>query len=102
VYTAVAVIASFADQATHDVYHGVNSQAARKIPKQLWDRIRDKLDILNASHTIEDLQVPAANRLEKLRRKWNGFYSIRVNDQYRIVFRFRAGQCEAVQCTDYH
>ena len=96
------MIVSFADQATQDVYHGVNSKAARKLPRQLWDRIRDKLDILNASQTIEDLRVPPANRLEKLRGKWQGFYSIRVNDHYRIVFRFEAGHGSAVQCTDHH
>jgi proteic killer suppression protein len=96
------VIDSFADQATHDVYHGKNSKAARKIPKQLLDRVRDKLDMLSASDTIGDLRVPPANRLERLRGKWHGYYSIRVNDQYRIVFRFDAGRCSAVQCTDYH
>jgi toxin HigB-1 len=101
-YTLVAVIVSFADQATHDVYHGLNTKAARKIASQLGERIRDKLDMLNASHTLDDLRVPPANRLEKLRGKWEGFYSIRVNDQYRIVFRFDAGHCSAVQCADYH
>ncbi len=96
------MIVSFADQATHDVYHGLNTRAARKIPKQLWDRIRDKLDMLNAGQTIVDLRTPPSNRLEKLHGEWRGFYSVRVNDQYRIVFRFEAGRCSAVQCTDYH
>jgi proteic killer suppression protein len=102
VYTSTAVIVSFADQATEDVYHGVSSKAARKLPKELWERIRDKLDLLNASQTIDDLRAPPANRLEKLRGKWQGFYSIRANEQYRIVFRFEAGHCSAVQCIDYH
>lgn len=79
-YTLVPVIVSFADQATHDVYHGLNTKAARKIAIQLWERIRDKLDLLNASYTLDDLRVPPANRLEKLRGKWEGFYSIRIND----------------------
>ena len=96
------MIVSFADQATQDIYNGVNSKAARKLPKQLWQRIQDKLDLLNAGHTFDDLRVPAANRLEKLRGGWQGFYSIRVNEQYRIVFRFEAGRCSAVQCIDYH
>jgi toxin HigB-1 len=102
VYTSTVVIVSFADQATQDVYHGMNSKAARKLSQQLWERIRDKLDLLNASHTIDDLRAPPANRLEKLGGDWQGFYSIRVNDQYRIVFRFDAGHCSAVQCVDYH
>ena len=58
--------------------------------------------MLNADRTIDDLRIPPANRLEKLRGSRQGFYSIRVNDQYRIVFRFAAGQCSDVQCTDYH
>lgn len=96
------MIVSFGDPTTGDIYHGVNTRAARKLPKQLWERVRDKLDMLNASQTLDDLRVPPANRLEKLRGNWLGFYSIRVNDQYRIVFRFDAGHCSAVQCTDYH
>lgn len=96
------MIVSFADQATQHIYNGVNSKAARRLPKQLWERIRDKLDLLNAGETLDDLRVPPANRLEKLRGKWQGFYSIRVNEQYRIVFRFEAGHCSAVQCVDYH
>lgn len=96
------MIVSFADQATQDIYNGVNSKVARKLPKQLWERIRDKLDLLNASQTIGDLRVLPANRLEKLRGNWQGFYSVRVNEQYRIVFRFEAGHCSAVQCIDYH
>ncbi len=96
------VIVSFGDDATEHVYHGINSKAARRIPKQLWPRVRDKLDMLNASRFVEDLRVPPSNRLEKLRGKWQGFFSIRVNEQYRIVFRFEAGNCAAVRCTDYH
>ena len=96
------MIVSFTDQATHDVYHGLSTKAARKMPIQLWGRIRDKLDVLNASQTLDDLRVPPANRLEKLRGKWQGYHSIRINDQYRIVFRFDVGHCSAVQCTDYH
>jgi len=68
----------------------------------LWTRVQAKLDLLNASTTLEDLRVPPSNRLEKLRGDWAGFYSVRVNDQYRVVFRFIHGNAIDVRCTDYH
>ena len=96
------MIVSFADVTTADIFHGRDTKAARKLPRTLWRRIQQKLDLLNACTTIEDLRVPPANHLEKLKGDLAGFYSVRVNQQYRIVFRFAAGQCEAVSCTDYH
>jgi proteic killer suppression protein len=96
------VIISFGDRATEDIFHGVNTKQARRIPKELWGRIQDKLDLLNASRTIEDLSIPPANRLEKLHGGLAEFYSIRVNEQYRIVFRFERGNCMLVRYTDYH
>ncbi len=96
------VIASFADAATADIYHGSDTRAARKLPRELWSRIQRKLDSLNACMSLEDLRVPPANRLEKLKGDYAGFYSIRVNEQFRIVFRFAAGDRVEVRCTDYH
>jgi proteic killer suppression protein len=96
------VIVSFADATTADIYHGSDTKAARKLPRELWNRIQQKLDLLNACTSVEDLRAPPANRLEKLKGDLAGFHSIRVNQQYRIIFRFAAGQCEEVRCTDYH
>ena len=96
------VIVSFADTTTADIYHGSNSKAARKLPREIWARMQIKLDLLNACTSIEDLQVPPANRLEKLKGARAGFYSIRINDQFRLVFRFVDGNCHDVCCTDYH
>ena len=96
------MIVSFGDATTADIYHGSNTKAARKLPRALWNRVRQKLDLLNACISVEDLRTPPANRLEKLAGDLVGFYSIRVNDQYRIVFQFVNGQCQAVRCTDYH
>ena len=96
------MIVSFADATTADIFHGSDSKAARKLPSVLWGRIQQKLDLLNACTSLEDLRVPPANRLEKLRADLAGSYSIRVNQQYRIVFRFVAGQCAEVRCIDYH
>jgi proteic killer suppression protein len=94
------MIVSFGDKTTEDIFHGYDTKSARKI--MLWARVQAKLDLLNASTTLEDLRVPPSNRLEKLRGDWPGFYSLRVNDQYRVVFRFTSGNAIDVQCRDYH
>ena len=96
------MISSFGDATTADIYHGSDSKAARRIRRELWGRVQQKLDLLNACTSVEDLRMPPANRLEKLRGDLAGFYSIRVNQQYRIVFKFANGNCEEVRCTDYH
>lgn len=96
------MIVSFGDKTTADLFHGHDTNAARRIAQVLWVRIQAKLDLLNASITLEDLRVPPSNRLEKLRGDWAGFYSVRVNDQYRLVFRFMSGSASDVRCTDYH
>jgi proteic killer suppression protein len=96
------MIVSFGDKTTEDIFHGRDSKASRKIAPALRGRIQAKLDLLNASTTLEDLRLPPSNRLEKLRGDRTGFFSIRVNDQYRIVFRFIDGAASQVQCADYH
>lgn len=96
------MIESFGDRTTEDIYHGRVTRAALKISKSLWPRIQVKLDLLNACVSLEDLMVPPANRLEKLKGRLAEFYSIRVNDQYRITFKFDGRNCRAVQCVDYH
>lgn len=72
---------------------------ARSIPKAIWRSARNKLDMLNAAHELKDV---AAARLEKLRANWAGFWSIRVNDQYRIVFSLADGNADQVRIVDYH
>ena|ERR1700734_2098224 len=96
------MIVSFGDKTTEDIFHGYDTKAARRIAQALWPRVQTKLDLLNASARLEDLRVPPSNRLEKLRGKWAGSYSVRVNDQYRVVFRFISGNAFDVRCTNYH
>jgi proteic killer suppression protein len=96
------MIVSFGDKTTEDIFHGHDTKAARRIAQGLWTRVQAKLDLLNASMTLEDLRAPPANRLEKLRGDWAGFHSVRVNDQYRVVFRFTNGSATDVRCMDYH
>jgi len=96
------VIQSFGDASTEDVYHGSNTKQARKLPKELWNVIRRKLDMVNAAHTLHDLRVPPNNHLEELGYDRPGYHSIRVNGQYRVIFRFAGHNAHDVTCEDYH
>ena len=96
------MIVSFGDKTTQDIFHGLDTKAARKIAQSLWARVQVKLDLLNAGTTLQDLRVPPSNHLERLRGNLAGFHSLRVNDQYRLVFRFVNGTAADVRCTDYH
>ncbi len=79
----------FADTGTADIYHGRDTKKARRtLPQDLWNVARRKLDMLNAAVDLNDLKVPPANRLEKLTGDLEGHWSIRINDQYRIVFKW--------------
>ncbi len=96
------MIRSFGDQTTEDIFHGTETKAARTIPKSIWGIARRKLDALNAATDVKDLRAPPGNRLEKLKGDLVGLWSIRVNDQFRVVFRFEAGGAEDVRVEDYH
>ena len=96
------MIRIFADQATLDVYLGRESKAARRIPKPLWPVVRRKLDVLHRARTVQDLRYPSGNRLETLKGARAGKWSLRVNEQYRITFRFEDGHAHEVACEDYH
>jgi proteic killer suppression protein len=95
------VIKSFADLATEDIYDGTNTKAARRIGRRVWPIVVRKLDFLNAATSLNDLKSPG-NQLEKLKDDLAGYWSIRVNDQYRIVFRFIDGNAVDVGCRDLH
>ncbi len=96
------MIIGYADEATRDVHIGVESRAARRFGADVRVVARRKLDLIGAAADIRDLAIPPGNRLEKLKGRLAGFYSIRVNDQFRIVFKFQAGQASHVQFVDYH
>jgi proteic killer suppression protein len=96
------MIQTFRDRTTEDIYHGTDSKAARKIPPSTWPVAVRKLDMLNAAHEIGDLRVPPGNRLEALKGDLTGYHSIRINAQYRIVFRWKEGNAVDVWITDYH
>jgi toxin HigB-1 len=96
------MIVSFGNRATSDLFHGVSSSRARRIPNQIIEVALYKLDILNAAQSLNDLRSPPGNRLELLRRDFVGFHSIRINNQWRIVFRWQDSGAHDVQIVDYH
>jgi proteic killer suppression protein len=96
------VIVGYRDEATRDVHIGVESRAARRFGEDVRRIARRKLDLIGAAADVHDLAVPPGNRLEKLRGDRVGYLSIRVNDQFRIVFRFEGGNAHDVQLVDYH
>ena len=96
------MIRTLADDATRDIWNGVNTKAARHIPRELWPVVRRKLDQIDAVIRLEDLKMPPGNRLHALTGDLRGWHAVRVNDQYRIVFRFDGADAFDVRCTDYH
>lgn len=96
------MILNFADKTTEDIFNGVDSKSARRVPQTVWTVTVRKLDMLNAAADLRDLRIPPANRLEALKGKWSGFHSIRINEQYRIVFQWVDGCAKDVEITDYH
>jgi len=97
------VIQTFADQGTYDIYVGTDSQAARRaLPKLLWPIARRKLHWIDAAGRVDALRMPPGNRLEALKGDRAGTYSVRINDQYRMTFRFEEGNAYEVRCEDYH
>lgn len=97
------MIRSFADRGTEDIFDGGETRAARgTCPKSLWPIARRKLDQLNRVRELAELAIPPGNRLERLRRDRVGQHSIRINDQYRVCFRWENGYADEVEITDYH
>ena len=96
------MIISFEDTATEDIYNGLRSKKAMVIPQAIWPVAHRKLDMIHAAHELRDLKVPPGNKLEALKGSYRGFHSIRVNDQFRIVFKWADGSAADLQITDYH
>jgi proteic killer suppression protein len=93
----------FAERGTEDIYNGVPSRVARRtLPAGLHQKALDKLTLLDASVTLDQLRVPPGNRLEALRGDRAGQHSIRINDQYRICFRWTEAGAVDVEIVDYH
>ncbi|MBM2815446.1 MAG: uncharacterized protein HW421_2208 [Ignavibacteria bacterium] len=93
------MILSFGDKDTEYVWNGLR---VKSLPIEIQTIGRRKLRMLNNSQTISDLKIPPSNRLEKLSGKLDGFYSIRINDQWRIIFNWIENQSLEVKIIDYH
>jgi proteic killer suppression protein len=93
------VISSFRDREAERIWNG---EFSRRLPHEIQEAARRKLRMINNARTVADLRVPPANRLEALKGDRVGQYSIRINDQWRICFRFVNGQASGVEIVDYH
>jgi proteic killer suppression protein len=97
------VIRSSADQGTEDVFDGKNTAAARRsCPKSLWSLACRKLDQLDSATELADQHIPPGNRLEALKGDRKSQHSIRINEQYRICFKWTDVCPEDVEIVDYH
>jgi proteic killer suppression protein len=93
------MIQYFRDKEAEKIF---NRQFSAKLPKNIQGVARKKLVILDAAVDLNDLRVPPGNRLEALRGNRKGQHSIRINDQWRICFKWRNGSAYEVEITDYH
>ncbi len=96
------MIVSFGNQATSDLYHGISGGRVRRLPSQIIESALYKLDLLNAAQSLDDLRAPPGNRLEALKGDFKGFHSIRIDAQWRIIFRWQESNANDVQVIDYH
>jgi proteic killer suppression protein len=93
------MIVSFGDGETEKIWNGVRS---RRLPSDIQVGALRKLRLINATRRVDDLRVPPGNRLERLSGNRAGQWSIRINDQWRICFRWAEGGAEDVAIIDYH
>lgn len=96
------MIRSFGDGATGDLAAGKNTARARKTPAELRRSALRKLQLINRARDLNDLRAPPGNRLEALSGELAGYPSIRINDQWRIIFRWIDGDAFDVAIIDYH
>ena len=93
------MIIDFSSKDTEKIWQG---ERVSKLPNEVQEVGRRKLRMLNNSQTLTDLRIPPSNRLEKLSGNMKEFYSIRINDQWRIVFKWNSGNAFEVKIIDYH
>ncbi len=96
------MIRSVASKTAQDVFDGTNSRQARRLPRELHGKARRLLDQINAAPSIGVLLAPPSNRLEKLSGDRQGFWSLRINDRWRVIFRWVEGDAHDVDLVDYH
>ena len=95
------MIKSFSNKVAADIYNGVNSRYSRSLPRELHSKAYRLLDQINAITEVETLRVPPSNHLEKLKGDLKTFWSIRINKQWRVIFKWNNGNAEEVNII-YH
>lgn len=93
------MIISFGDKNTKKIWEGERVQG---FSTEIQELARRKLRMLNNSQDLADLKIPPSNRLEKLKGSFKDFYSIRINNQWRIIFKWKNGSASEVEIIDYH
>lgn len=93
------MIKRFSDKETEKIWKGLRS---KRFPLEIQNTARRKLRMLNNAQNINDLRMPPANHLESLSKDLKGFYSIRINKQWRIIFKWEKNDALSVRITDYH
>ena len=96
------MIESFGNRFAEDLYYDRSSRDVRRFAAELRRAARRKLLYLHDAGELRDLRVPPGNRLEALKGKLAGYHSIRINDQWRVIFRWNSGNAGDVQVVDYH
>ena len=96
------MIETFGNALAEDLFDDKRTRATRAFPPELRRAARRKLLYLHDAAGLKDLRVPPGNRLESLKGDWKGFHSIRINDQRRVVFKWRGGNAFDVRIVDYH
>ena len=93
------MIKSFGSEETEKIYNGIKS---KKLPNEIQKNARRKLIMIDSAIELKDLRIPPGNKLEKLKGNLSKYYSIRINDQWRIVFIWSVGNKNDVEIKDYH
>lgn len=93
-------IKSFKNQTTQDIFLGDNTKAARRVPQRVWTSARRRLELLHSAAKLSDLSAMPGLRVEPLKYDRPGFHSIRINDQFRVIFRFHDGDAYDVEVSD--
>ena len=96
------MIRNFGNRTAQDIYDGIDSRYSRRLPRKLHAKAQRLLDRINAAPSLEFLSIPPGNRLEKLSGDLRGYWSLRINNQWRIIFRWKANDFCDVKIVDYH
>ena len=96
------MIESFGNRLAEDLFFDRRSRDTRAFPPELMRVARRKVLYLHDVAELDDLRVPPGNRLELLKGRWKGYHSIRINDQWRLMFRWEQGHAQDVTVVDYH